>query len=74
MIDRLTEEAGTGHGPNDHQPDQILTEFQIIDIAEFGNIQQDIVRSLWVVVDKVEISALRPAQSTALLDCIARIV
>ena len=54
MIDRLTEEAGTWHSPNDHQPVQILAEFQIAVVAEFGNIQQDIVRSLRVVVDKVE--------------------
>ena len=66
VIDRLTEEAGAGHGAHAHQPGQILTEGQVAVVAKFGNIQQDIVRSLRVVVDKVEISALCPAHSAAL--------
>ena len=53
MIDRRTEEAGARHDSNAHQPDQIFTEFQIAVVAELGNVQQDIVCALRIVVDGV---------------------
>ena len=55
MVHRLAEEAGAGHGPDAYQPGQILAEFQIAVIAEFGNVQQDIIRPLRIVVDDVQI-------------------
>ena len=55
MIHRLAEEAGTGHCSDAYQPGQILAEFQTAVIAEFGNVQQDIIRPLRIVVDDVQI-------------------
>ena len=55
MIHRLAEEAGAGHCSDAYQPGQILAEFQIAVIAEFGNVQQDIIRPLRIVVDDVQI-------------------
>ena len=55
MIHRLAEEAGAGHCSDAYQPGQILAEFQIAVLAEFGNVQQDIIRPLRIVVDDVQI-------------------
>ena len=44
-----------GHCSDAYQPGQILAEFQIAVIAEFGNVQQDIIRPLRIVVDDVQI-------------------
>ena len=55
MIHRLAEEAGAGHCSDAYQTGKILAEFQIAVIAELGNVQQDIIRPLRIVVDDVQI-------------------
>ena len=55
MVHRLPEKAGAGDSAHAYIPGQFLTELQVTVIAELGDIQQNIVSPLRVIVGDVQV-------------------